>query len=287
MAKHAPTGAGRVSVHRNAPLGGIRAAMSNYDIDVDTLKQEHIYFLDTRIVPLVSGKRARIWLQGSASSTGTDAHNMALSRRRAENVARYLEGRGVQGRQIQIDAVGEGLATLTPAENSDDRAVAILAAPLFDPPPPPAPRPPQRTPTAKSFRLRLVGGIGAGARIIAVDRLYFEIWDPEHKISSIYEYTGGGIGQSVKSVSATMKGPWNDFKTTGPLAVNEFHGAARFTTAGAGSYTLNYLNMMQMPRGTATMPNPLSISTGFTVGIGASTTVGGMALMSTGPFAED
>src|SRR5678816_3606844 len=132
MATHAPTGAGRVSVHRNAPLGGIRAVMSNYDIDVDTPKQEHIYFLDSRVVPLVSGRKARIWLQGSASSTGTAAHNLALSRRRAEKVARYLESRGIQSRQLQVDAVGEGLATLTPAENSDDRAVAILASPLFE-----------------------------------------------------------------------------------------------------------------------------------------------------------
>jgi hypothetical protein len=211
---------------------------------------------------------------------------MALSRRRAENVARYLESRGIQSRQLQIDAVGEGFATTHPAENADDRAVAILAARLFELPPQPAPRPPTptTTPTATSFRLRMIGGIGAGARVVAVDRLYFEIWDPAHKLSSIYEYTGGGVGVSVRSVSATMKGPWNEFRTTGPVAVDEFHGATRFTTAGAGSYTLNYLNMMQMPRGTATNPNPLSISTGFTVGVGGSTTVGGMALMMTGPF---
>jgi hypothetical protein len=114
--------------------------------------------------------------------------------------------------------------------------------------------------------------------------LYFQIWDPAHSVSSLYEYTGGGIGVSVRSVSATMSGPWNDFRTTGPVAVNEFGGAARFTTGGAGSYTLNYLNMMQMPRGTATSPNPLSLSTGFTVGAGGSTTVGYMALVTTGPF---
>jgi hypothetical protein len=286
MATHAPTGPGRISVNKNVPMGGIRAVMSNFDIDVDVPKPEHIYFLDSRVVPLISGRTARVWLQGSASSTGTDAHNLALSRRRAENVARHLESRGIQSRQLQIDAVGEGLASTHPAENADDRAVAILAAPLFEPPPPPKPHMPQpeAMPTATSFRLRLIGGIGAGARVIAIDRLYFQIWDPTHKVSGIYEYTGGGIGASVRSISATMKGPWNEFRTTGPVAVDEFAGAARFTTGGAGSYTLNYLNMMQMPRGTATLPNPLSISTGFTVGVGASTTVGGMALMTAGPF---
>src|SRR5205814_7596319 len=197
-----------------------------------------------------------------------------------------LESRGIPGRQLQIDAVGEGFATTRPAENADDRAVSILAAPLFDPPPPAQlPRPPQETPRATAFRVRLVGGIGGGARVVAVERLYFQIWDFQHGVGAIYEYTGGGVGVSVKlgkSISATMKGPWNDFATTGLVAVDEFAGAARFTTGGAGSWTLNYLNMMQMPRGTATNPNPLSISTGFTVGIGASTTVGYLALGTAG-----
>lgn len=286
MSTHAPTGPGRVSTNPNVPVGGIRAVMSNYDIDVDTLKPEHVNFLNTRVVPAVVGRTARVWLQGSASSTGTAAHNLALSRRRAEGVASYLRSRGVPASQLQIDAVGEGFATTTPAENAGDRAVSLLAAPLVSPPPAPIPTPPRpvATPTATAFRVRLIGGIGAGARVIAIDRLYFQIWDPAHSVSSIYEYTGGGIGVSVRRVSATMVGPWNDFATTGAVAVNEFVGAARFTTGGAGSYTLNYFNMMQMPRGTATRPNPLSISTGFTVGAGGSTTVGYLALVSTGPF---
>ncbi len=39
-----------------------------------------------------------------------------------------------------------------------------------------------------------------------------------------------------------------------------------------------------MPRATRTLPNPLSLSTGFTVGAGGSTTVGKMILQLTGPF---
>jgi hypothetical protein len=161
MSSHASTGPGRLSVNPNAASGGIRAVMSNFDIDVDTPKAEHINFLNTRVLPLILSRRARIWLQGGASSTGTAAHNMALSRRRADSVARYLESRGVPGNQLQIDAVGEGFATTTPAENADDRAVSLLAAPLLAPPPP-TPTPPSRpaatpTPTATAFRVRLVG----------------------------------------------------------------------------------------------------------------------------------
>lgn len=286
MSKHAATGPGKIAVNSAAPVGGIRASMSNYDIDSDAPKREHLNFLDARVLPLVLGRMARVWLQGAASSTGTDAKNMALSRRRAEGIAAFLASRGFPVVQIQVDAVGEGLATPLPRENSDDRTVSILAAPLFLPPSPTSLPPPSAlpTPAATRFRLRMVGGIGAGARVIAIDRLYFQIWDPAARISSFYEYTGAGIGVSVRKVSATMSGPWNDFGTTGAVAVNEFGGASRFTSGGLASYTLNYLNIMQMPRGTATKPNPLAISTGFTVGGGGSTTVGYLKLMTTGPF---
>ena len=42
----------------NAPSGGIRAVMSNFDIDVDRPKAEHIDFLNTRVLPLILSRRA-------------------------------------------------------------------------------------------------------------------------------------------------------------------------------------------------------------------------------------
>jgi hypothetical protein len=80
------------------------------------------------------------------------------------------------------------------------------------------------------------------------------------------------------------KGPWNEFATTGLMAVNQFGGSARFTTAGGGPWTINYFNMMGLPRDIATEPNPLKINTGVTVGFGLSSTVGLLTLRSTGPF---
>ncbi|HKU43972.1 MAG TPA: hypothetical protein VJR89_37685, partial [Polyangiales bacterium] len=56
---------------------------------------------------------------------------------------------------------------------------------------------------------------------------------------------------------------------------------ARFTSASAGPKSKNYFNMMSMPRDTATSPNPLEISTGFTVGITISTSMGKMILQKT------
>ena len=82
--------------------------------------------------------------------------------------------------------------------------------------------------------------------------------------------------------SATMPGDWNDFSTNKPLAVNQFGGPARFTTGGAGPWTKNYINFMGLPPGTMTVPNPLPFSTGFTIGIGAGTSVGTMRLEKVG-----
>ncbi len=61
-------------------------------------------------------------------------------------------------------------------------------------------------------------------------------------------------------------------------------GAARFTTSGVGPFSVNFLNMMGLPSGVATVPNPLKIDTGFTVGLGLSTSLGNMLRGFTGPF---
>jgi hypothetical protein len=58
------------------------------------------------------------------------------------------------------------------------------------------------------------------------------------------------------------------------MEVSEFEGAARFSSYGGLSLTWNYLNMMGLPPGIATVPNPLSINTGITIGLGASTSAG-------------
>jgi hypothetical protein len=270
------TGPGVVTIDPRAPSGGVRAVMSNFDIDGADVKREHQTFLRSRVIPILTGPSARAWLQGSASHSGSDRHNQALSERRAHAVEAFLVANGVQVSRLNVSAVGESQANPARLENAPDRAVAILAAPLYRPPPPPPRRPvPTAPPTNTHFRLKVHAEINAGEGGI-VEQIYIQIWDVTHSITCFYQYTGGGIGASPLPVGGTLAGPWNDFDTTGPVSVVEFGGPARFTTAGAGPWTLNYLNMMGMPRGTATTPNPLSLSTGFTMGVGGSSTVGGM-----------
>lgn len=273
------TGPGRVIENPRVPPGGVRAILANFDVEGDEPKPEHLSFLNARVVPILVGARARIWLQGSASSSGSASFNMELSQRRCDQVADFLRSHGVAPSQITPSWVGESLASVSIRERADDRSVSLVAAPL-QAAPAPAPSPPpveQSTPRNTKFKIRMVGGLSGGTSV-GLDQLFFQIWDEKHSLAAIYVYSGMQVGRSWRPISTTLEGPWNDFETTGDVAIDEFAGAARFTSGGVGAYTLNYLNMMQMPRGTATSPNPLSLSTGVTVGIGVSTGVGQMIL---------
>lgn len=281
------TGPGVITIDNKYVLpGGIKALLSNYDIDGDTPKQEHLDFLNTRVAPLLVSHPAHIWLQGSASHSGSDQHNMDLSQRRVNKVVAHLVSRGVLMGQIQPSAVGETMAMSGVNEDQRDRAVAVLVLGVAPSPPPPPPRPViPATPTSMVFRIRMLGGLGGGSLGLAADQLYFQIWDHRNSLTCFYQYTGGGLGRSVRlPLSVTMRGPWNEFTTTGPISVNQFGGAARFTTAGGGNWTSNHLNMMGLPPGLATVPRSMPINTGFTVGIGASTTVGDLIIFNGTPW---
>jgi hypothetical protein len=281
------TGPGKITTSSAVPVGGVRASMHNYDIDGSDIKPEHTAFLNASVIPILNGADARCWLQGSASHSGSDAHNMALSQKRVDGVVAYLVSRGVARNRLIPSAIGESGASMASVESAGDRAVSLLCAPVAKPKPipPVPPSPVQKTNTR--FRIRELGGISGGAGPIAFDQIFFQIWDQSNSLSTFYNYRAGGVGKGAKGgppLSVTLEGPWNDFTTTGPLATHEFAGPARFTTAGAFSWTVNFVNFMGMPRGLKTNPNPLKINTGFTVGLGGSTSVGVMALGPTYPF---
>lgn len=283
------TGPGRTTTDPRVPAGGVHTVLTNWDIDSDELKPEHRDYLDRAVIPILAGHDARAWLKGSASHSGSDEHNLALSERRVNAVAAYLIAHGVTAAQINLSWTGEADATPQVNEADDDRSVSILTAPLVAPPPPvPPPRPPTtpaRTPTATRFRIRMLGGLSAGTAGVQGDNHYFQIWDPAHALASIYVYFAAGGGRSVRlPLSVTLRGPWNDFSVTGAMAVNQFGGACRFTSGGGLWWTWNYINMMGLPPGIATIPRSMSIETGFTVGIGAGTTVGSLRIADTGPF---
>src|SRR5215470_17928051 len=96
------TGPGAVTIDPRAPAGGVRAVMSNFDIDGADVKREHQTFLISHVVPILTGSSARAWLQGSASHTGTDAHNLALSGRQVNAVVAFLVARGVATSRLTV-----------------------------------------------------------------------------------------------------------------------------------------------------------------------------------------
>jgi outer membrane protein OmpA-like peptidoglycan-associated protein len=70
---------------------------------------------------------------GHTDSTGSDAYNQQLSERRAQSVANYLEGRGVQSARIGTRGFGETqpiAANDTEEGRAANRRVEIRVVPI-------------------------------------------------------------------------------------------------------------------------------------------------------------
>lgn len=216
---------------------------------------------------------------GSASRSGPNAYNMELSKRRVRNIASVLRARGIFDRQTQLEAIGEEEAQTHALEEEKDRAVELIVLPVAKESPPPPKKIPPPPPVSAEFKVRLLGGLSGSAGPYQTEQNFFQIADIKNNRTAFYTYTSMGVGRGFiprVPISVTMKGPWNAFRTTAEIRVSQFEGAARFTTAGAGPWTSNHLNMMGLPPGVSTIPRVLPIDTGFTIGAGASTSVGKM-----------
>ncbi len=272
------TGQGKINVDSHyAGPGMIKALLYNFDIDGDTVKPEHIAFLQSTVVPLLQGDRGHIWMQGSTSKSGSSQYNLELSKRRVNNIAAILRTQGIFNRQMQLDAIGEEQAQTHAMEEESDRAVALVVIPVAPDSPPPPKKIPPPPPVNSEFKIRMLAGLAGTAGPFQVENNFFQIADTKNRLTAFYTYTSEGVGAGIIKgliLSATMKGPWNNFRTTSAIRVSQFEGSARFTTGGVGPWTSNHLNMMGLPKGVSTIPAVLDIQTGFTIGIGASTSVG-------------
>lgn len=120
-----PTGPGRVEESTvTLPLRGIQALLFNFDINGTTAKPEHRKWLDEKAIPLLVANRSnRIHLRGTASKSGTNAVNMAVSEKRVNAVRDHLLARNVQSGQVDFVFTGEELSVSTSNEDQRDRAV--------------------------------------------------------------------------------------------------------------------------------------------------------------------
>src|SRR5262252_805988 len=99
--KHA-TGPGKITIdNKFNGRGMLKVVLHNFDVDGDQPKPEHIRFLNQQVVGLLQNDCGHIWMQGSASRSGSNAYNMALSKRRVQAIAAYLASRGILTKQMQ------------------------------------------------------------------------------------------------------------------------------------------------------------------------------------------
>jgi hypothetical protein len=78
---------GRVADLSNS--GMIIGHLLGFAIDSAALHSKHRAWLDTHVVPVLAGGGS-VTINGSASRSGSAAHNLALSKRRADAVLAYL-----------------------------------------------------------------------------------------------------------------------------------------------------------------------------------------------------
>jgi hypothetical protein len=145
------------------------------------------------------------------------------------------------------------------------------------PPDLPIPPPAPGSPTSAHFKNRFLSGISA-ADGIAGDVLFIQIWDTTNNLAMIYNYFGGGLGLGVPKLpplSGTLAGPFSEFLTIKPVPVGIFAGPAHWTSGGGGPFTLNILQIFFIAGETSGVQ--MTVNTGFTVGLGISSTFGFMA----------
>jgi hypothetical protein len=109
-----------------------------FGFDQYSLTMEARRVMDNAIATAQSGGPARIMVIGNTDLAGTSRYNLALSRRRADAVRRYMIGRGIDPREITVRALGKTnpvIPTANGVREPRNRRVEILITPLRGAPP--------------------------------------------------------------------------------------------------------------------------------------------------------
>jgi OmpA family protein len=293
------TGDGLVEVNPDfTGVGVLEALLSNFDFDdfaghtYRPLKKQHADFLEKKVVPLLENDRGQIWMCGSASRVGASDWNMTLSQTRVGRVAGYLMQNGVDGSQMQTEAIGNTKTADHKLDDDRDRSVLLRVVPKIHFKPVEKPNLPRALPpkpkVSRHFKIAMLleldgtlslaarqivkklAGFGAG---IAFGAAYFRIVDTENHLKCDYVWAGAGLGAGFSlpktgSRSATLSGPWNAFTTEKPITSSQFGPSMRFTTAGIGSLSVNWI-LIETPPGVSDVY--MRIDTGTTLGISMAT----------------
>lgn len=202
----------------------------------------------------------------------------------AAAVLQFKRKRTILNFRNQLDDI-VGRKTIKRLDDELAKRPSIDPGEIVVPPDVPFPPTPPPSPTSTFFKIRFLGGFGAGAGL-AGDLIFLQIVDITNALAQVFTYTGGGLGVGIKKLpplAATTAGPFRTFTTPSAVPVGIFAGPARWTAAGVGPLSVNILHIPFIA-GT-TFGVQMFVDTGFTVGIGASSTVGFVAPSSNaGPF---
>jgi outer membrane protein OmpA-like peptidoglycan-associated protein len=103
-----------------------------FDWDKDEITPAAAAILDNAAAAYQQTGRASVTLAGHADRSGSDAYNVGLSQRRANNVRSYLAGRGVPDGSITTEAFGESRPLVDTADGvrePQNRRVEITFGP--------------------------------------------------------------------------------------------------------------------------------------------------------------
>jgi len=234
---------GKTHVSSTAPV--LEAFLYDFDVDWHELKSAHTRWLDNEVVKRIRQQATGlldgqwfIWLFGNASTTGSDAHNLDLSRSRATEVSKYLHPRlGGWSYSLIPVAFGEGAAkrALWPDDVELDfyRSVSIVMGRYkTKPPTPDPPKPPPKPSLTEEnlFAVRITSfsqvdgtlsrellkrvSVGAG---LAWVKIGLEVLDLARRQTASYIFTTLQIlGRAGKSeiVSPEIPTPWGSLSAS-------------------------------------------------------------------------
>lgn len=102
------------------------ATLDDFDIDSAELKPAHEQWLDSELAPFLrKHPQYAIRLEGYTSRTGEAQHNLDLSRRRSESVAKHLVAEGIGLNRMLVAFYGESRSTSELEEDYRERCVVI------------------------------------------------------------------------------------------------------------------------------------------------------------------
>lgn len=105
-----------------AALRRVLAQVVYFDYDKDALRDDARALLDAKAAVLAANGGVTLVVTGHTDEQGTSEYNLALGQRRAAQVKRYLESKGVADNRMTTQSMGDSQPA---AQGSDERSYQL------------------------------------------------------------------------------------------------------------------------------------------------------------------